>query len=151
MSGVMLIGKESALQHHAIGVAKSALPDTKVTDIQQGKIALAYLESAFKGNPDYPLPFVILLDMQIDDMSGIEFLMNYSNFPLLKRERTNLYIYTASKASYIQTLPRIYECVSGVLPPPVAPDFFEAIVPKKVEKNTWFAWLKGFSGFHRRT
>lgn len=63
---------------------------------QNGKEALTYLESTNIGNVNFPLPELILLDINMPAMNGWEFLQQYAKLPANQKANVVIVMLTTS-------------------------------------------------------
>ena len=88
--------------------------------------ALVDLMDAYYASKE--LPEVILLDLQMPELSGWSFLDVFNNIIALKGCKTSVYIITSSIDPKDRERARMYSCVKGFYSKPHSPGIFDSIL-----------------------
>lgn len=85
------------LNHRLLARMETA-PDIRV--VTNGDEAMEYLNKAFSGEKEYPLPDLIFVDIKMSGMDGFEFLEEYQKVPAEQKENIVMLMLTSSASFY---------------------------------------------------
>jgi len=97
---ILLIDDDDTTNYlnHKLLSRMQVAPDIRV--VTNGEEALAYLQEAFAGTEDYPLPELIFVDIKMGVMDGFEFLEAYQRFPQQEKDKIVMLMLTSSASFY---------------------------------------------------
>lgn len=102
--------------------------------LSNGRDAVEYLEETLRGEGDHPLPDIILLDLYMPVMGGLEFLdVFYAKFRT--RIRCNIFLLVHDKANTYM-FRNWGSLISGYVDKPLTIDKVKGIVENKVGNNS---------------
>ena len=85
------------LNHRLLARMETA-PDIRV--VTNGDEAMEYLNKAFSGEEEYPIPDLIFVDIKMSGMDGFEFLEEYQKVPAEQKEKIVMLMLTSSASFY---------------------------------------------------
>lgn len=114
-------------QHNA---ASRISPFTTASD------ALDYLEQALEQNKLDNFPDVLLLDLNMDQISGWDFLDRFKDFPDANRNKTSIYILTSSIMRSDKESASHNPNVRGYIEKPFTSDELEFVISLEVNRTS---------------
>ncbi|HTM92293.1 MAG TPA: response regulator [Flavisolibacter sp.] len=97
---------------------------------QNGQEALAYLKQTGSGDEDFPLPDLILLDINMPAMNGWEFLERYSHLPAHQKANVVIVMLTTSLNPDDRAKAHEISEVTGFETKPLTVDKLQALLEK---------------------
>ncbi|WP_439881149.1 response regulator [Pontibacter sp. MBLB2868] len=100
LNTILLIDDDETTNYlnHRLLTRMEVAPDIRV--VTNGEEALNYLNKAFAGEPEYPRPDLIFVDIKMSVMDGFEFLEEYQQLDQQDKDKVVMLMLTSSASFY---------------------------------------------------
>lgn len=100
LNTILLIDDDETTNYlnHRLLTRMEVAPDIRV--VTNGEEALDYLRKAFAGEPEYPRPDLIFVDIKMSVMDGFEFLEEYQQLDQQDKGKVVMLMLTSSASFY---------------------------------------------------
>ncbi|MFD3001391.1 response regulator [Pontibacter toksunensis] len=97
---ILLIDDDDTTNYlnHRLLARMGTAPDIRV--VTNGDEAMEYLNKAFSGEEEYPVPDLIFVDIKMSGMDGFEFLEEYKKVPAEQKVNIVMLMLTSSASFY---------------------------------------------------
>ncbi|MFD2513042.1 response regulator [Pontibacter locisalis] len=100
LNTILLIDDDETTNYlnHRLLTRLEVAPDIRV--VTNGEEALDYLNKSFAGEPEYPRPDLIFVDIKMSVMDGFEFLEEYQKLDQYDKDKVVMLMLTSSASFY---------------------------------------------------
>ncbi|MBC7389255.1 MAG: response regulator [Opitutaceae bacterium] len=126
---VLLVDDELICNYISIKWVKRLDIAEEVHVVTNGKLALDFIKANFIGEKDECCPDLILLDIKMPVMDGIEFLQEFQNTDLACKDKIKIVLLTSSKN--VEDIQKVYKFnIHGYLEKPLNREKIEEVLLK---------------------
>ena len=120
VENIMIVNDDTISNYVLIHRISSLDIAVHISCCNNGQEAMKYLVQAFENNTEHILPGIIILDLNMPVMGGIEFLNEYTSYmEELHIQPPPILVFSLSQKKDIAVLMQVYKCIKAEIEMPL--------------------------------